>query len=105
MLAADILDLDIGLDIFGMDLDIFEIEAAVNWLVCKDVCIPGEDTYKLALSEGVGVSQNSNVFENDSYEWISEFSSKMELHTDVISVDSFFKATVPFDQKSGRKSE
>ena len=87
----------------GMDLDLFEIEATVSWLACKDVCIPGEDTYKLALSEGVGVSQNFNVFENDSYEWISEFSSKMELPTDVISVDQFFKATVPFDQKSGRK--
>jgi thiol:disulfide interchange protein DsbD len=93
---------DVIADAPDTEASAFDIELVVNWLVCKEVCIPGEGSYQLSLPAGVGVPQNSDIFENDFYEWISGSPDKIDLTSELISIAPSFQAIVPYDSKLGR---
>ena len=93
---------DVLADAPDTEASAFDIKVLVNWLICKEVCIPGEGFYQLTLPAGVGVPQNSDIFENDLYEWISESADKIDLTSELISIAPSFQAIVPYDSESGR---
>ena len=94
---------DVIVENIDSETKVFDVEADVSWLICKEVCIPGDGFYQTSLPVGIGVPQNARFFEKDIYKSMLVPTDQLRLSAELISKDSLFRTVVAHDIKNNRK--